>query len=71
MDAASFVVWKDEAFALWKSRWANEYPEGSESRTVLDSVVNTFYLVNIVDNNYVDGDLFQIFVQLTTQRDTA
>eukprot|EP01112_Ceratiomyxa_fruticulosa_P001734 TRINITY_DN118_c0_g3_i1.p1 TRINITY_DN118_c0_g3~~TRINITY_DN118_c0_g3_i1.p1 ORF type:complete len:590 (-),score=124.48 TRINITY_DN118_c0_g3_i1:117-1886(-) len=71
VDAESFVVWKDEAFALWKSRWANEYAEGTESRTVLDNVINSYYLVNIVDNNFVDGDLFQIFVQLTTPRDTA
>jgi len=55
----SFLVWKDEAFALWKT-WAALYDEGT-SRKIIDNIIENFYLMNIVDNNYVSGDTFAIF----------
>jgi len=64
VDAASFVVWKDEAYAVWRSGWANKYPESSPSRALLDSTINSFFLVNIVDNNYIDSDIFQLFTEV-------
>jgi len=67
VDAASFVVWKDEAFALWKSRWAKVYEEGTIARALIDGVIDSYFLVNIVDNNYVDADLFHIFELVTAQ----
>lgn len=66
VDSDSFVVWKDEAFGVWKSVWAQKYTEGSASRVLLDSVINSFFLVNIVDNNFVDGDIFALFSELAT-----
>jgi len=66
VDSASFVVWKDEAFAVWKSVWAHKYPENSPSRVLLDSIINSFFLVNIVDNNFVDGDIFAVFSEVAT-----
>ncbi|KAG2491425.1 hypothetical protein HYH03_010213 [Edaphochlamys debaryana] len=56
---ASFAVWKDEAFELWLSEWANLYEEGSESRAVLQAIHDTWVLVSVVDNDYVAGDLFK------------
>lgn len=56
-DPASFVVWKEEAFALWLSAWGSLYPEGSDSRRLLESIHDTFYLVNVVDNDFESGDL--------------
>jgi len=67
VDSASFVVWKDEAFALWKSRWLNLYLEESPSRVLLEDIINSYFLVNIVDNNYIDGDIFQIFTEVQQQ----
>ncbi|RWR99753.1 methylenetetrahydrofolate reductase-like protein, partial [Dinothrombium tinctorium] len=32
--------------------WAKLYPEDSQSRNVLDDVVNNYFLVNLVDNQY-------------------
>lgn len=61
VDVGSFLVWKDEAFALWQSQWVTMYEEGSESRKLLDDIVNSYYLVNVVDNNYIDGDIFTVF----------
>lgn len=48
----SFKVWKDEAFALWREQWAKLYPEGSASRELLHHISDTYYLVNLVDNDY-------------------
>ncbi len=30
VDPESFLVWKDEAFALWREQWGKLYPEGSK-----------------------------------------
>lgn len=56
VDVKSFMAWKDEAFALW-GEWANIYQEGSESRKVIENIISSYYLVNIVDDNFVSGDL--------------
>ena len=42
---------------MWKSGWAHKYSAGSASRVLLDSIINSFFLVNIVDNNFIDGDV--------------
>jgi len=66
VDSDSFVVWKDEAFGVWKSVWAQKYAEGSPSRVLLDSVINSYFLVNVVDNNFIDGDVFALFNELAS-----
>lgn len=54
VEAVSFIAWKDEAFELG-CLWANLYPEGSESRKLIQEVMDTSYLVNIVANDFKDG----------------
>nr|GLL26011.1 methylenetetrahydrofolate reductase 1-like [Ipomoea trifida] len=61
VDPASFVIWKDEAFEFWTKGWAQLYPETDPSRKVLEQVQNTHFLVSLVDNDYINGDLFAIF----------
>merc|ERR1719160_2277495 len=56
VDVNSFMAWKDEAFSLW-GEWSSIYAEGSESRKLIESISDTYYLVNIVDDNFVCGDL--------------
>lgn len=52
---------QDEAFALWQTHWGNIYPVDSSARKVIDSFSNTYYLVNLVDNDYVKGNcLFDV-----------
>jgi methylenetetrahydrofolate reductase (NADPH) len=63
VDAASFVVWKAEALAVWKSRWLALYEQGSQSRKLLENIINSYFIVNIVDNNYISGDIFEAFFQ--------
>lgn len=61
VDPESFRVWKDEAFSLWTARWASIYPADSPSRTLINHVHDTYYLVNIVDNDFVAGNIFDVF----------
>ena len=59
VDTRSFLIWKDEAFSLWIDDWANIYDAKSKSYKLLNDIYNTFYLVNIVDNNFVDGNMLK------------
>ncbi|KAK1283906.1 putative methylenetetrahydrofolate reductase [Acorus calamus] len=61
VDPASFVVWKDEAFAIWTRGWAYLFPEGDPSRALLAQVERSYYLVSLVDNDYIHSDLFAAF----------
>jgi len=56
VDTQSFMAWKDEAFGLWEE-WSQIYEKASPSRQLLESIQNTWYLVYVVDNNFVAGDL--------------
>ncbi|KIZ07768.1 5,10-methylenetetrahydrofolate reductase [Monoraphidium neglectum] len=59
VDPVSFEVWKDEAFGLWLSEWGALYEEASPSRQLLQTIHDTWWLVSVVDNDYVTGDLFK------------
>lgn len=61
VDPSSFLVWKDEAFELWGAEWGALYEEGSPSRTLLADIQETWYLVSVVDNDYVGGNIFTCF----------
>ena len=61
VDPVSFLAWKDEAFQLWVEAWASVYDETSASYSLLWGIHDSFYLVNIVDEDYVDGDIFKVF----------
>ncbi|XP_011005230.1 PREDICTED: methylenetetrahydrofolate reductase 2-like [Populus euphratica] len=63
-DPTSFSVWKDEAFEIWSRGWASLYPEGDPSRTLLEEVQNSYFLVSLVDNDYIHGDIFAVFADL-------
>eukprot|EP01127_Copromyxa_protea_P013506 TRINITY_DN3654_c0_g1_i1.p1 TRINITY_DN3654_c0_g1~~TRINITY_DN3654_c0_g1_i1.p1 ORF type:complete len:658 (+),score=185.05 TRINITY_DN3654_c0_g1_i1:107-2080(+) len=64
VDPEIFTIWKDEAFALWSTEWSDIYPKDSESYAAVENIANTFYLVNIVDNNFINGDIFAIFNEI-------
>lgn len=54
-------MWKDEAFSLWQHTWAAIYDEESPSADLIDHIYNTYYLVNVVDNDFMKGDIFSFF----------
>eukprot|EP00914_Ancora_sagittata_P032744 GHVO01066133.1.p2 GENE.GHVO01066133.1~~GHVO01066133.1.p2 ORF type:complete len:223 (+),score=40.15 GHVO01066133.1:1080-1748(+) len=58
VDFDSFLSWKDEAFMLWKSEWQTAHPIGSPSWNVIQHIYDHWHLVNVVDNNYITGELF-------------
>ena len=77
VDTGSFRVWSHEAFELW-GQWEKIYKvlqpsdEGYEAekakaqaqaRSIISNVRDSYYLVNIVDNDYTsqDTDIFDIF----------
>ncbi len=64
VDPDSFRVWKEEAFSLWMSMWGELYPTGSRSRELLEHVQDTFYLVNVVDNDFVNGDIWTLLDEI-------
>lgn len=59
VDQKAFIIWKDEAFAGWK-KWSAIYDKESPNRKVLEYIHDSFYLMNIVDNDYVGGNLNQV-----------
>lgn len=64
MDCQSFLAWKDEAFQIWIDSWASLYEEGSPSRELLREIHDHYWLLNLVENDYVDGDIFAVFRRL-------
>jgi len=61
-DSDVFLVWKEEAFNMW-NEWIRLYTDddiGQESADLLGKVRDTFYLMTIVDNDYIIPKLEQI-----------
>merc|ERR1712166_913220 len=54
VDPDSFTAWTEEAFELWRV-WGTIYERGSNSRSLIDTIRTTYWLVNVVDNNFVTG----------------
>ncbi len=61
VDPDAFVVWKDEAFSLWLTAWASIYPPESHSRKLIERICNTYFLVNVVDNDFIEGNIWDVF----------
>jgi len=64
VDPVSFHAWKDEAFSLWPFKWGHIYDKESQSREIIDNIYNTYFLVNVVDNDFINGNMFDIFEKM-------
>ena len=53
-------VWKDEAFRLWVDLWASLYDDESRSAELLYGIHDSYYLVAVVDNDFIDGNLWEV-----------
>ncbi|BFZ62037.1 methylenetetrahydrofolate reductase (NAD(P)H) met13 [Saitoella coloradoensis] len=61
VETVSFMAWKDEAFRLGFD-WARCYAPGSESRKLIEDLMDTWYLVNIVHNDFHEPcKIFEVF----------
>ena len=57
-------------FALWREQWGKLYAEGSDSRQLLSRMADTYYLVNLVDNDYPkESCLWQLLEAMFVQRE--
>ena len=63
VDPCAFMAWKAEAFALWRTIWADAYDEDSETRALLYDIHDTYFLVSVVDNDFVGGDIWRLFAE--------
>jgi methylenetetrahydrofolate reductase (NADPH) len=67
VDPRSFIAWSKEAFELWITQWASAYEPESVSAEVIQRINATYYLVNIVDNDYsAQADIFSVFKKAIT-----
>jgi len=64
-DPDSFLAWKDEAFELWTQAWASVYADDSPSRELIWAVHDSFYLMHVVDDDYLHGDVWKVFSEPT------
>ena len=72
VESVSFMAWKDEAFDLW-ARWADCYDPASPSKKVVKDIHESWFLINIVDNDYKGGShgLFGLFDEAEAVRRSA
>jgi len=55
VEAISFMAWKDEAYELGQ-QWALFYEPDSPSRKLITELMDTYFLVNVVHNDFKDGE---------------
>lgn len=62
VEAVSFMAWKDEAFELG-CQWAKIYEPESPSRKLIEGLMDEYFLVNLVHNDFHDRDaIFRPFL---------
>ncbi|KAM3507109.1 hypothetical protein MY10362_001975 [Beauveria mimosiformis] len=64
VESISFLAWRDEAFRLGVD-WAHCFDAKSPSRVLVESVMDNWYLLNIVNNDFHDNTtIFELFKDL-------
>ena len=63
VDARSFMIWKNEAFSLWIDDWASIYDNNTMSYSLLKKIYESYYLVNIVDNDFINSSLLKLILK--------
>ncbi|KAG6014224.1 hypothetical protein E4U43_006809 [Claviceps pusilla] len=61
VESVSFLAWRDEAFRLGTD-WAHCFDSDTPSRVLLDQVMNEWYLINVVNNDFHENEtIFDLF----------
>jgi len=55
------MYWKEEAFASLTDVWGMVYGIDSDSYKLLSKIQENFFLVNVVDNDFICGDMPKLF----------
>ncbi|KYK59564.1 methylenetetrahydrofolate reductase 1 [Drechmeria coniospora] len=64
VESVSFLAWRDEAFRLGTD-WAHCFDPDTPSRTLIETIMDEWYLVNIVNNDFHDNQtIFELFKDL-------
>jgi len=65
VDEDSFRIWKSEAFSIWQKGWIDKLPKSATLQIeMLKHVMDNYFLVNLVENDYINGNVFKIFSKL-------
>merc|ERR1712013_144836 len=60
---------RTEAFGLWTEQWGKLYEPDSGSRKILDGIAESYYLVNLVDNDFPKGNcLWEVMEDMFSRR---
>lgn len=54
-DPSTFLIWSEEAFSLWTTMWSNLYDFDSDSFELIENIRDSYYLVALIDNDYVNA----------------
>jgi len=69
VDPVAFDHWRSEAFGLWTEQWGKLYEADSVSRKIIDSISESYYLVNLVDNDFPKGNcLWEVMEDMFSRR---
>ena len=60
VDHTAFYLWSEELFQTIKDDWMSIYERDSRTYEVLSSFHDNYYLVNVVDNDFVHGNLQEV-----------
>lgn len=63
-DPNTYAVWSQEAFQLWLAMWASLYDDESRSSELIHQIHDTYFLVAIIDNDYMADNLWSLFEEI-------
>ncbi|KAI0478456.1 methylenetetrahydrofolate reduct [Xylariaceae sp. FL0804] len=67
VESISFLAWKDEAYRLGMD-WAHCHDANTPSRALIEHIMNEWYLINIVSNDFFQPRaIFELFDGLTVK----
>ena len=69
MDPIAFSQWRTEAFGLWTEQWGKLYEAESASRSIINTIAESYLLVNLVDNDFPKGNcLWEVLEDMFSRR---
>lgn len=82
VDASAFMIWKDEALGIFNTIWAEIYkpqknekdedlPGDQPSVDFLKYASENLFVVNCVENDYIDGDLSKVMKEFIEENSEA
>ena len=63
IEEESFLVWKDEAFSIWKE-WQRLYHPKSPTSKLLQHIHDTYHLVSVVHHGFMNADALWEFLMI-------